>query len=815
MTLWQDIRFAGRLLVKDRWFTLVAATALALGIGVNTTVFTFVNAVLIRGLPFRNPERIMWVGTRDGNANGRERGLSFTDFEDWRDEQQTLEGLVLWGSYAFNMSEGGRDPDRFTGVYISTNVFRMIGEQPILGRDFVADDERAGASPVLIISHSLWQSRYGGDPNVLGRTVTINAFSPTIIGVMPPDVQFPANNDLWVPLVHMPAGVKPLNRDARNFPVFGLLKEGITIQQATADLTGIANRLANEFPATNKNVRPYLMTFSERQNGGEIRLVFLSLMGAVAFVLLIAIANVANLLLARAAFRTREMSVRVSLGASRWRIVRQLLVESVMLAAISGLAGYALAVVGVRLFDAATQNVGKPSWIHFTMDGSVFAFLAVVTLMTGVLFGLAPALHVSRTNVNDVLKEGGRTGAAGVRARWWTSMLIVGELALTLVLLAGAGFMMRSFLMLYQQDVGIDIAPIVTATISMPDRKYHENDQRVAFFRRLEERLNTIDVVEAATVASSAPGLGGGSRGFAIEGRPEQAGTQAPLISTVTVGPRYFDTIGVRMLRGRPLVEIDGLPGQDNIVVNQRFVAMNFPNEDPIGRRIGFTEEGPGGTVKPPASWFTIVGVAPTVRQRSMRQSDTDPVVYLSNRFQPGLNAGVLVRSRAGAAAITPLLRAELRSIDPDLPLFQIQTLEAGLARQRWEYTIFGSMFAFFAFIALLLSAVGLYAVTAYSVTQRTQEIGVRMALGAQTSQVLWLFVRRVLVHLAIGLALGLAGAVGVGRLLQGVLVRTSATDPATLASIVGVLVSVALIAAFWPARRAARLDPVIALRYE
>jgi predicted permease len=815
MTLWQDIRFASRLLVKDRWFTLVAATALALGIGVNTTVFTFVNAVLIRGLPFENPERIMWVGTRDGNANGRERGLSFTDFEDWRDQQQTFDGLVLWGSYAFNMSEAGRDPDRFTGVYISTNIFRMIGEQPILGRDFVADDERPGAPPVLIISHGLWQSRYGGDPNVLGRTVTINAFSPTIIGVMAPDLRFPANNDLWVPLVHIPAGVRPLNRDARNFPVFGLLKEGITIEQATADLTGIANRLANDFPATNKNIRPYLMTFSERQNGGEIRLVFLSLMGAVGFVLLIAIANVANLLLARAAFRTREMSVRVSLGASRWRIVRQLLVESVMLAAISGLAGYGLAVVGVRLFDAATQNVGKPSWIHFTMDGSVFGFLAVITLLTGVLFGLAPALHVSRTNVNDVLKEGGRTGAAGVRVRWWTSILIVGELALTLVLLAGAGFMMRSFLMLYRQEVGIDVAPIVTATISMPDRKYHENDQRVAFFRRLEERLNTINGVEAATVASSAPGLGGGARGFAIEGRPEQAGTQAPMISTVSVGPRYFDTIGVRMLRGRALVETDGLPGQDNIVVNQRFVAMNFPNEDPIGRRIGFTEEGPGGTVTPPASWLTIVGVAPTVRQRSMRQSDTDPVVYLSNRFQPGLNAGVLVRSRAGAAAVTPLLRAELRSIDSDLPLFQIQTLEAGLARQRWEYTIFGSMFAFFAFIALLLSAVGLYAVTAYSVTQRTQEIGVRMALGAQTSQVLWLFVRRVLVHLAIGLALGLAGAVAVGRLLQGVLVRTSATDPATLASIVGVLVSVAVIAAFWPARRAARLDPVIALRYE
>src|SRR5688572_28417540 len=277
MALWQDVRFAARLLVKDRWFTLVAATALALGIGVNATVFTFVNAVLIRGLPFDNPDRIMWVGTRDGNANGRERGLSFTDFEDWRDRQRTFEGLVLWGSFAFNISEAGREPDRFPGVYISTNIFKMIGERPVLGRDFLPEDERPGALPVLIISHNIWQSRYGGDPNVLGRTVTINAFMPTIIGVMPPDLQFPANNDLWVPLVHMPPGVKPLNRDARNFSVFGLLKEGVTIEQATADLTGVANHLAAEFPATNKGITPSLMTFNERQNGGEIRLVFLML----------------------------------------------------------------------------------------------------------------------------------------------------------------------------------------------------------------------------------------------------------------------------------------------------------------------------------------------------------------------------------------------------------------------------------------------------------------------------------------------------------------------------------------------------------
>jgi putative ABC transport system permease protein len=810
MALWQDVRYAARLLVKDRWFTIVAAVALALGIGVNATVFTFVNAVLLRGLPFDHPDRIMWVGTR--NAQRQERALSILDFEDWRARATLLDHLVLWQSFAFNVSDPGREPDRFPGVYISWNIFKAIGEQPILGRDFLPEDDKPGAPPVVIIGHSLWQSRYGGDPGVIGKAVTTNAFTPTIIGVMPPDLTFPANNQLWIPLVHMPSGVKPMNRDARQFPALALVKSGVTQEQAEAELSSIAAALADQFPDTNKDFRhAYLMTFSERQNGGEIRLVFLTLLGAVAFVLLIAIGNVANLLLARAAHRSREISVRVSLGASRWRIVRQLLVESIMLAAISGVLGYGLSLIGVRLFDAATQDVGKPSWIHFTMDLSVFGYLAAVTLGTGILFGLAPALHVSKTNVNDVLKEGGRTGAGGMRARRWTSALIVGELALTLVLLAGAGFMMRSFLNLYGADIGIDTTPLLTANLALPDRKYPGPEQRLAFFRQLEERLNAVGPVEAATVASSWPGGGGAARTFVIEARPAPAGTQLPVTTLITTGPRYFDTIGVGVTRGRTLNDTDGLAGQHNVVINERFAALHFAGEDPIGRRVGFTPD----AAKPPATWMTIVGVAPNVRQRNADEFQQDPVLYLSYRFEPPLGIGVLVRSRSTAAAVAPLLRAELRAIDPDLSLFQIRTMAENFAQQRWQYTVFGSMFGFFAFIALMLSAVGLYAVTAYSVAQRTQEIGVRMALGAQSSQVLWLFQRRILVQLGIGVVIGLAGAVGVGKLLRGVLVRTEATDLPTLVSIAALLVLVALAAGLWPARRATRLDPVAALRNE
>jgi putative ABC transport system permease protein len=445
------------------------------------------------------------------------------------------------------------------------------------------------------------------------------------------------------------------------------------------------------------------------------------------------------------------------------------------------------------------------------MDARVFAFLLLVTVGTGILFGLAPALHVSKTNVNDVLKEGGRSGGTtGVRARRWASALIVGELALTLVLLAGAGFMMRSFFVLYGTDIGIDPAPLVTASLSLPDRKYHEPEQRAALYRQLEERLNAIGALDGATVASSQPGGGGGTRTFTVEGRPSPAGSPLPSATSVSIGTKYFDTIGVRLIRGRPLDHNDGTPGQLNVVVNQRFAAMHFAGEDPVGRRIGFTPD----AAKPPGAWMTIVGISPDVRQRDM-DDEPDPVVYLPYRFEPQLAIGVLARSRTTAAAVAPLLRAELRSIDPDLPLFQIRPLTDNLAQQRWPFTIFGSMFAFFAFIALLLSAVGLYAVTAYSVTQRTQEIGVRMALGAQPSQVLWLFQRRALTHLAIGLVLGLAGAIGVGQLLQSLLVGTAPTDPITLLSIASLLVAVALAASFWPARRATRLDPVIALRYE
>jgi len=550
--------------------------------------------------------------------------------------------------------------------------------------------------------------------------------------------------------------------------------------------------------------------------------VFLSLMGAVAFVLLIACANVANLLLSRSAQRSREISVRVSIGASRWRIVRQLLVESVLLALVSGLLGLALATVGIRLFDQATQDVGRPYWIQFTMDARVFGFFAAICLGTGIIFGLAPALHIAKTDVNEVLKEGGRSGTAGIRARRWSTGLIIGELALTLALLAGAGFMIRNFLTLYRFDLGVDTSRLLTMALALPERKYPSIEQRLAFYQRLEERLRANGRIRAVAVASSLPMQGGMGRRLAVDGRPLAQGEQPPMVTMLTVDPRYFETLGLPLIRGRGFTHGDGAAGQDAAaIVNTRLAQMHFANEDPIGRRITLSMDLAGGAPPPggiPVSLTaTIVGIAPNVRQRNFNDPETDPVAYLPYRLDPRAFLTLIARGDGDPNTLTPLLREEVRAIDPDLPLFNIRTMDQVLAQMRWPFRIFGTMFALFAGIALVLSAVGLYAVTAYSVTQRTSEIGVRMALGAQSKQVAWLFLRRAFFHVAVGLTLGVAGAFGVGKIFESanLLVQNNGRDPVTIASIAALLAVVALLACLWPARRATRLDPVIALRRE
>jgi predicted permease len=809
MMLWQDVRFAVRLLVKDRWFTLAATTALALGIGVNTTVFTIVNAALIRGLPFDEPDRIVSVSTRDGRS--RVRGVSFKDYEDWRRSARSFTGLAAFGNTIMNLSDRGRAPERYNGPYITANAFRLIGQRPILGRDFSPADDRVGAPGVVILGNGVWKTRYGSDPSIIGRTIKVDEIPCTVIGVMPDGFRFPIDADVWLPMSLLP-NIADAPRDSTYLQVFGRLAPGVTIAQARAEMDGITAGLARDYPDTNRGVRATVVPFTERYVGRTIRLLSLSLMGAVAFVLLIACANVANLLLARSSRRALEIAVRVSLGASRRRVVQQLLVESLLVAAISGILGLALSLAGIRLFVAVVDLSGTPYWIRFTLDTRVFAFLALVALGTGLLFGLAPALHVSKTDVNEVLKEGGRAGGGARRARRWTGALMVAELALTLVLLAGAGFMLRSFLALYGMDPGIDTSRLLTMRLALANEKYPTPAQKTTFYDRIDERLSALAGVKSVTLATALPLGGGLPRLLDVEAHPRTAGETAPIVTMVLVGPRYFQTIGLPLVRGRALDATDGTPGHEAVVVNQRFVAMYFNGEDPLGRRIRLTDESSHAATP---AYVAVVGVVPDVRQRDPRQSEPEPVVYLPFRAEPTWFMSLIVRTEGDPAQATTLVRDAVSAVDPDMPLFDIRTMDEFLAEQRGMFRVFGGMFAIFALIALVLAAVGLYAVTAYAVTQRTHEIGVRMALGARSGQVVWLVLRRVVVQLAIGLIIGMAGAFAVGRLLRSLLVQTGPTDPVTLGGIAAVLVSVSILACIRPAYRATRLDPVSALRYE
>ena len=814
----QDLRFALRLIARDRWFAAVAVFALSLGIGMNAMVFTLVNAVLIRGLPFPDSGRLYVLGWEP--EPGSSNSVSYPELLDWRTQSKSFEGLAAFTNAGFNISDDHALPEQARGARLTANAFTVLRQQPLLGRDFRPEDERSGAEPVVILGNTLWKNRYNGEPAVLGRTLRVNGTPATIVGIMPPDMQFPTNTALWMPLI--PTETQQAQRTARFAAVFGRLKSGIGRAEASTEMNGIGARLAAEYPEAHTELkRVAVQTFNERFNGGPIRIVFLSMMGAVGFVLLIACANVANLQLSRSARRSREIAVRIALGATRWRIVRQLLIESVLLGLMGGVLGLALTLVGVRLFDAAVADSGKPYWIVFSVDYVVLAYLAAICVLTGILFGLAPALHVTKTSLNEVMKEGGRGTAGGRSTRWTSGILVVSELALTIVLLVGAGLMVRSFLKLYQLDVGLKTDNLMSMRVNLSGTKYDKPEVRAAFYDNLVPKIAAIPGVEASALTSSVPPFGGTwRRGFEIDGRPARnPGDQAPEASSVTINPAFFDVAAVKMRRGRAFNALDGNPGVETTIINERMAARFFPNEDPVGRRIKFVNPEPPPNAPRPAQpptpevWRTIVGVAPTLRHNSPQDAEPDAVAYLPLRQHPDRSMVLFVRSRMEPGTVMSAVRREVQSIDQDQPVFTVQTVEQNLRQATWPYRVFGSLFAIFAVFGLVLSSVGLYAVMAYSVTQRTAEVGLRMALGAEGRQVSWMFLKRGLIQLAIGLSIGLSIAYGVTRVMRTLLVQITPTDPATFAVITVLLSVTAIAACLIPARRATRIDPLIALR--
>ncbi len=804
--LLQDLRFAGRLLARDKWFSAAAVIALALGIGANTLGFTIINAAFIRGFAFEAAEEIHAVSWRP--TRGRRLASGVLDFEDWQTQSRSFASLAASSRHAINISDDVATPQQTQGASITANFFDVLRQRTLLGRALAAGEDRPGADPVVIIGYDLWRNRFDRDPSVIGRTLRIDGRAATIVGVMPDGMKFPDDSELWVPLVQAEL---PRVRNTRSLSVFGRLNPGVTREQAAAEIDGIAQRVIAANPdIANSVMGGQVETLQSRFLNGNAPRMFVVVMGAVMFVLLIACANVATLLLSRAMYRGREVAVRYSLGATRWRVVRQLLIESVTLSVAGGLLGLALATAGVRVFDSAVQATGAPYWLRFTIDYRVVLYVAVICIATGVLFGLAPALQVSRQSPHETLKESGRGTAGNRRGGRLGNTLVIAELALTILLLFGAGLMLRSFMSLYASPAGFELTGLTRMRMQLPPSNYPTPEARGRFFAQLLPKVQGIAGIRDAALSTAVPPLDHEEWRFEIDGRRYEDDRPRPFTSTVLATPNYFDVLGVRIVRGRALNDQDGAAGADNVVISQVMADRFFRGEDPIGRQIRFMarDDEPA-----PRSWRTIVGVAAPFSQGSTDEAFRSPVVFIPFREAPSRTTSIIVRSALPPSSVMSGVRAAVQSLDADQPVFAIETLADVFAEERSIYRIFATLFAVLASIGIVLSAVGVYGVMAYAVAQRTQEIGVRMAVGAGRWDVAWLFLKRGLAQIAIALAIGLPAALALGSVLQLQLVEVEPADPVTFIAIVVVLAAVALSACLAPVRKAARVDPVIALR--
>ena len=805
----QDLRFAGRLMRKERWFSAAAIVAIALGIGANTVGFSIVDAAFFRGLNFERADElhaISWQPTR-----GRRLPSSLLDLEDWR-SASSFESVAAWGFGAINISDDHRAPEQTQGSRITANMFSVLRQPALLGRTFVDGEDRRGAEPVVIIGHDIWTNRFAQDPNVVGRTLRINGNPATIVGVMPEGMKFPDNSELWVPFI--PADSQ-LSREVRPVSVIGRLKPGVTRAQAATEISTIAQRIIEDNPNQKKNViGGKVETLVERFLNGAAPRMFILIMGAVSFVLVIACANVANLLLSRVVYRSREVAVRYALGATRWRVVRQLLIESVALSGLGAIVGVSLASFGVRAFDAAIQATGAPYWLRFSVDYRVLFYVAGICVVTGIIFGLAPALQVSRANPHDTLKDGTRGATGNRRAGRAGSIMVVAELALTIVLLCGAGLLLRSFITLYASPPGFDTNGLTRMRMQLPPATYPDVEARRRFYVQLLPKIDAVPGFQSAAVTTAVPPLVQEAWRVVIDRSEQVDDDRRPFVSTVAVSPRYFETLGVPVSRGRVITTTDSAPGAANVVINQMMADKFFPGEDPLGRQLRFVPRADEPDA-PPQAWRTIVGVVPTFQQGSDDDAFHNPVVYLPFLNAPDRTASMMIRSSMPPDQVMTSVRAAVQSIDPDQPVFSIETLDHVFENERSIYRILTTLFALLAFIGLLLSAVGIYGVIAYSVTQRTQEIGVRVAIGAGRWDVAWLFLRRGLIQIALALAIGLPAALAVGALAEIPLVTIEPSDPVTMIGIALIISVVALTACLVPVRKAAQVDPVIALRSE
>jgi putative ABC transport system permease protein len=804
--LWQDLRYGLRMLVKNPGFTTVAVIALALGIGANSAIFSVVNTVLLRPLPYTDPDRLVMVW-EDDTKHGYPRDTpAAANYIDWRDQNQVFEGMAAIANLSFNLTGDG-EPERIDGRRVSANLFSLLGVEPYLGRAFLPEEDQPGGHRVVIMSHGLWQRRFGSDMKIIGKPLTLNGESFTVVGVMPPDFRFPSREDeLWVPIAF--SSKEAANRGRHYLEVVARTKPGVTLQQAQAEMNTIAARLQQQYPDRNTDLGAAVVPLHE-QVVGDIKPALLVLLGAVGFVLLVACANVANLLLARAAGRQKEIAVRVALGASRLRLLRQFLTESILLAALGGGVGLLLSLWGVNLLKAfIPESIAQARAI--TIDARVLGFTLLVSLLTGLIFGLAPAMQASKFNLNETLKEGGRDSAAGRRGNRIRGLLVIAEVAVSLILLIGAGLLINSFLRLRNVDPGFRADKLLTMRVVLPELKYPDQTRRSAFYTDLVRRIEALPGVRSAAVTNWIPLVRqGDSVGISIEGRPAPAPGKEPIVVTRVISPHYFRTMGIQLLQGRQFDERDRADSAPVVVISETMARRFWPGEDPLGKRLT------PGSPESPDDWLTVIGVVKDVRQFELG-ADPKPQMYLTytqaDFFAP---RHLVVSTDVEPLGLAAAVRGTVWEIDKDQPVSNISTMEdvlsESIARQRFSMLLLG----IFATVALVLAAVGIYGVMSYSVAQRTREIGIRMALGAQRSDVLKLAVGQGLKLVSIGVLIGLAGAFILTRVMSSLLFGVSATDPPTLITISLVLISVAVLASYIPARRATKVDPLVALRYE
>jgi putative ABC transport system permease protein len=812
-SLWQDLRFGARMLLKNPGFSLIAMLTLALGIGANTAIFTVINGVLLQPLPFHESERLVRVFRTSEGEN--RSALSFPDFADMRTRQSVFEHMGIWRSRECVLTGMG-EPLNLRSMVVTANLFPLLGTSPQRGRGFTTEEDQAGKRAV-ILSHNLWQQRFNADPKAVGMTVTLNSQNYYVVGVMPAGFSFPLQNDpidLWLSLATAAEaeGGAPLTvqRGFLAFNVIGRLKPNVTVAQADAALRVIADNLARQFPNDNKGSSARVVPFHQ-DLVRDVRLGLLLLSGAVGCVLLIACANVANLLLARATARYKEMSIRAALGASRWRIVWQLLTESLLLACGGGVLGGLLAWWGTKALLALVPR-GLPRALAVGVDARVLGFTVLISLVTGVFFGLAPALQAAKTDLNNALKEGGKSGSDSARRNRFRSALIVAEVAIALILLVGAGLLVNSFWRLQRVNPGFDPHNALTFRITLPANRYSQQTQVAPFFQQLLARLEVLPGVKNVSAVSHLPlSPMRGTVGFSVEGMMLPPNTPFPYASDFrAVTPGYFGTMGLPLIKGRDFTARDDLKSTPVTIISESLARRYFPNQDPIGKRINpsYSIDERGELMR------EIVGIVGDAKHVNL-SDDAPPTIYVAHGQIPRYAMTMVMRTTGDPNVLSAAVRKEVQMLDKELPAFNFSTLDqylnASVAEPKFNTLLLG----LFAGLALLLTAIGLYGVVSYSVTQRIHELGIRMALGASARDVLRLVIKQGMGLALLGIAIGMGGALALTRLMKKLLYGVSPTDPLTFVLLAVVVLLVALLACWIPARRASRVDPLVALRTE